>query len=299
MSNEWGVSAFSVLAIMLAGAGGGVAAWLAARPVLRRGGDMASGAASLAWGWRLGWPWLAATAKACGPLLSWRLRARLARVAQQAGLPPAVTPAHLAALMVNAILLGAAAGAGLAAWAGAPHAAPWAMATGALLAGAVPASRIRRHVRHRRRRIGRELPFVLDMMTLCVESGLSLHGALQQAQQHGPPGPLRDELARALADMRAGMPRAAALKALAERADDPAVRGWVAALVQADGLGMSLGTLLRGQAAQCRAERFQRAEKLAMEAPVKMLLPLIGCIFPCTFIVLGFPIAIQLWQAVQ
>jgi len=288
----------SLLAIVLAGAAGFVAAWLAARPALRAGsGPVPAG--DLPWGWRLAWPWLSAAARICGPLLSWQLRARLTRMASQAGLPTAVTPAHGAALVACAVLAGAAAAASLAGWAGAPHALPWAIAAGALAAGGWPVAWMRRRVRHRRRRIGRELPFVLDMMTLCVESGLSLHGALQQAERHGPPGPLRDELAHALADMRAGMPRAAALKALAERADDPAVRGWVAALIQADGLGMSLGTLLRGHAVQCRTDRFQRAEKLAMEAPVKMLLPLIGCIFPCTFIVLGFPIAVQLWRAVQ
>ena len=70
-------------------------------------------------------------------------------------------------------------------------------------------------------------------------------------------------------------------------------------MAQADALGMSLGPLMRGQAAQCRTDRFQHAERLAMEAPVKMLLPLIGCIFPCTFIVLGFPIAWQLLPALQ
>src|SRR3546814_17496843 len=62
---------------------------------------------------------------------------------------------------------------------------------------------------------------------------------------------------------------------------------------------MSRGAVLRGHAAQCRTDRFHRAEKLAMEAPVKMLLPLIGCIFPCTFIVLAFPIAVQLWRPTQ
>jgi tight adherence protein C len=56
---------------------------------------------------------------------------------------------------------------------------------------------------------------------------------------------------------------------------------------------------LRAQAAQCRSDRHTRAEQLAMQAPVKMLLPLIGCIFPCTFIVLAFPIAVQLLQSVQ
>src|SRR3546814_13665323 len=103
------------------------------------------------------------------------------------------------------------------------------------------------------------------MMTLCVESGLGLHGALQQAEQHGPPGPLQQELAHALADMRAGTPRAAALKALAIRADNPSVRSWIAALNQADSLGMTLGAVLRGNARPCRTPRLPPAQKMGTE----------------------------------
>ncbi|WP_255592397.1 type II secretion system F family protein [Bordetella sp. BOR01] len=287
-----------MFAVILAGAGGAMGAWLVARPAIRTA--MAPDALkAMPWVWRLCWPWVSAAALVCGPLLSWRLRAVLGRQIAQAGLPAVVTAAHAAALVACAVAAGAAFGGGLAWWLGLTQAWVLAAMAGALLAGGWPVAWARRRVGQRRRRIGRELPFVLDMMTLCVESGLGLHGALQQAEQHGPPGPLRQELNHALADMRAGMPRATALKALAERAGDPAVRSWIAALIQADGLGMSLGAVLRGHAAQCRTDRFQRAEKLAMEAPVKMLLPLIGCIFPCTFIVLAFPLAVQLWQATQ
>lgn len=140
----------------------------------------------------------------------------------------------------------------------------------------------------------REFPFLLDMTTLCVEAGLNLQGALQQAALHGPDGPLRAELRHALADMRAGMPRIQALNDLANRSGLAAVRSLVTALTQADQLGMSLGPLLRAQSEQRRAERFLRAEKLALEAPVKMLFPMVFCIFPCTFLVIGFPIAIKL-----
>jgi len=68
----------------------------------------------------------------------------------------------------------------------------------------------------------------------------------------------------------------------------------VTALAQADQLGMSLGPLLRAQAEQRRGERFLRAEKLALEAPVKMLFPMVFCIFPCTFLIIGFPIVVKL-----
>ena len=71
---------------------------------------------------------------------------------------------------------------------------------------------------------------------------------------------------------------------------------FVAALIQAETSGSSLAAALRAQAEQRLNERFARAEKLALEAPVKMLVPLIFCIFPCTFIVLGFPVALRLMQ---
>ncbi|WP_312539301.1 type II secretion system F family protein, partial [Achromobacter mucicolens] len=100
-------------------------------------------------------------------------------------------------------------------------------------------------------------------------------------------------------EMRAGLSRTAAIKTLAERSNSPLTRNWAAALAQAEALGASLGPVLRAQAAQCRSDRHTRAEQLAMQAPVKMLLPLIGCIFPCTFIVLAFPIAMQWLQSVQ
>lgn len=232
-----------------------------------------------------------------GPWVSWRQRSRMERSITLAALPLRIDYTHLTALRVCCLVLSLAFTLGFA-WFSQDVQSGFLLAlfvgTGAFL---FPDMWLRRVIRQRRLRIDRELPFVLDMMTLCVESGLSLHGALQHAAQSGPEGPLRDALFRALADMRAGMPRTAALKALAERTDSISVRSWVAALSQADALGMSLGPLLRSQAAQGRSERFQRAERLAMEAPVKMLFPLIGCIFPCTFIILGFPIALELMKA--
>jgi len=156
--------------------------------------------------------------------------------------------------------------------------------------------RPRMRAARRRKLIDCALPFVLDMVTLCVESGMGLHGALQQVVQHAPPSPLRDEIAHALSSMRAGVPRVMALQILADRSHSTAVRHWVAALLQADSVGMSIGPLMREHAAQCRSDRLLHAEKLAMEAPVKMLLPLIGCIFPCTFIVLAFPIVMQMLE---
>lgn len=160
-----------------------------------------------------------------------------------------------------------------------------------LLAWAWPLWWLRTRAGRRRRAVGRALPFTLDMLTLSLEGGLHFQGAVQQVVDKGPAGPLQDELREWLGEIRAGATRAEALRTLAQRLDEPAVRSWVQLMLQADGLGMSLGPILRAQAEQRRQERFLLAEKRALQAPVKMLFPLIACIFPCTFLVLGFPIA--------
>ena len=152
---------------------------------------------------------------------------------------------------------------------------------------------LRDRIDARHRGVQKALPYALDLITLCVEAGLTLQSALGHAVAKGPPGPLRDEMARVLRDRRAGKTRIEALRDMSTRMRDPAIGNLVSALIQSETLGMNLGPVLRAQAEQRRMERFSRAEKLAMEAPVKMLFPLIAFIFPCTFIVLGFPIAIK------
>jgi len=140
----------------------------------------------------------------------------------------------------------------------------------------------------RRGAILRTLPFFLDIITLSVEAGSNLTGGLTQAVQKSGDSPLRSELNRVLRDIRAGKTRADALRDMAERAGSVAVNNLVGSLIQAERTGSSLGPLLRAQAEQLRSERFQRAEKQAMEAPVKLLGPLVMFIFPTTFMVLGF-----------
>ncbi|MEN4919749.1 type II secretion system F family protein [Achromobacter spanius] len=286
------------LGMLTTAAGTAWLAWALLRPLLHEDQEAS---AAMPWWWKAAWPWISAVAPLAGPLCSWRWRLRLTRAIEQAALPAGVNYAHLAALCASA----AVAGGGLAAMAALALAAadslawmPWAGAA-ALAAGMAPALWLRRLGVRRRRDIERDLPFVFDMMTLCVEAGLSVQGALQLAAQSGPPGVLRDALTDALAEMRAGVSRLAAIRGLAERSNSPIARNWVAALAQAEALGASLAPVLRAQAAQCRSDRHMRAEQLAMQAPVKMLLPLIGCIFPCTFIVLAFPIAVQLLRSVQ
>ncbi|KGE01526.1 type II secretion protein F [Achromobacter sp. RTa] len=286
------------LGVLAAGLGASWLAWVILQPLLLEKQDAS---ATLPWWWRAAWPWVSAVAPLAGPLCSWRWRLRLTRAIEQASLPAGIGYAHLAALGWSAAV--AAAGVTAAGAIALTQARPWEWgawsAVAALMAASAPGLWLRDLGRQRRRAIERDLPFVFDMMTLCVEAGLSVQGALQLAAQSGPPGVLRDALADALAEMRAGVSRSAAIKALADRSNSPLARNWAAAVAQAEALGISLGPVLRAQAAQCRSDRHVRAEQLAMQAPVKMLLPLIGCIFPCTFIVLAFPIAVQLLQSVQ
>ena len=139
----------------------------------------------------------------------------------------------------------------------------------------------------------RTLPVYLDFMTMCVEGGLNLQGALGQAMEKAPPGPLRNEFAVVLRDLRAGLSRSDALRRMAERLDIQEITGFISSIIQAEKMGASLATVLRVQSEQRRGERFQRAEKQAMEAPVKLVFPLVLFIFPVTFIVLLFPIAMK------
>jgi tight adherence protein C len=252
--------------------------------------------------WRAAWPCLDGMAPTVSSLLSWGHRKRLAMWILRAGLPDRLSAGHVvAAQWVCAAIgtLGAFSVIHAAVEQGDARLATLACAGGAMLGAALPKLWLRAEIRHRAARMARELPFLLDMTTLCVESGLNLQGALWQAARQGPEGPLRDELVRALGDMRAGLPRIEALNAWARRVDLPGVRALTVALAQADTLGMSLGPILRAQSERRRAERYQHAEKQAMQAPVKMLFPLISCIFPCTFIVLAFPIGVQFWQVLQ
>jgi tight adherence protein C len=154
-----------------------------------------------------------------------------------------------------------------------------------------------RDVRARREKeILKALPVYLDFITMAVEAGLNLTGAIKQAMDKGPPGALRNEFQMITRDLRAGVPRADALRRMESRLNMKAITSFVGTVIQAEKMGASVGAALRVQSQQRRIERFQRAEKLAMEAPVKLILPLIAFIFPVTFIVLAFPIIVKFMQ---
>ena len=94
-----------------------------------------------------------------------------------------------------------------------------------------------------------------------------------------------------------GISRSEAIRKMGQRIDDLSIKSLTSSIVQAEKMGMNLGPILRAQAEQRRIERFLKAEKLAMEAPVKLLFPLVAFIFPCTFIVIGFPVYVMMKEA--
>lgn len=142
--------------------------------------------------------------------------------------------------------------------------------------------------------LSKQLPAAIDLLVLCLESGASLGTALKVTHDKSAAGPLQQLLAGVLQQMRIGRGRAAAFRETMEQFDLPAITSLMTALIQADSRGMSLGPVLRSLSMQCVAERFVKAERAAMQAPVKLLLPLLLCIFPCTFIVIAVPIAARL-----
>ncbi|TAH48610.1 MAG: type II secretion system F family protein [Betaproteobacteria bacterium] len=227
-----------------------------------------------------------------GRLLPIALRQRMLVRMRIAGLDYALSPAQLIAhRVVIALLSGAFAGWLAYGWQA--HEPLLFALLGSGVGFLIARSWFADRVAARRRQLLKTLPFFLDLITLCVEAGLNLTGAFQQAVAKGPDGPLRDEFQRVLRDVRAGKSRADALRTFGDRLNEPSIAHLVSAIIQAENLGMSLGPLLRAQSEQRRCERFARAEKAAMEAPVKLLFPLVAFIFPCTFLVIGFPIVVQ------
>ncbi|PIU51465.1 secretion system protein F [Candidatus Desantisbacteria bacterium CG07_land_8_20_14_0_80_39_15] len=146
----------------------------------------------------------------------------------------------------------------------------------------------------RKRKMVKELPYFIDILTFSVEAGLDFAAAINKIVQKSSPTPLIEELIKTQEEIRVGRTRENALHNLAKRVDIPEISSFTSALIQADNMGSPLGTTLRTQSEQMHLARFLRAEKKAQEAPVKMLFPLIIFIFPVIFIVLFGPVILQL-----
>jgi tight adherence protein C len=148
----------------------------------------------------------------------------------------------------------------------------------------------------RSKRMQRDLPDAIDLMTISVESGLAFDAAVQQVARNTE-GPLADEFSRVLREMQIGQGRAQALRGLAERTEVDDVKSFVTSMVQADSFGIPIANVLRIQSAEIRMKRRQRAEEQAQKVPVKITVPLIFCILPCLFIAVMGPAAIHIMDS--
>lgn len=215
-------------------------------------------------------------------------RDRAERNLTAAGNPNGVNADEFLGLVVLCALIGLAVGALATASTG------WTLLLAAgLICGALwPLTWLRAQVRKRKTQVFRSLPFALDLLTLSVEAGLDFTSALARIVAKIRDTPLGQEFNELLRQIQMGQSRADALRALARRVDLEEMSNVTSALIQADELGASIGPILRIQAEQMRVRREQIAEKRAMEAPVKILLPLILFIFPTVFLTIFSPIVL-------
>ena len=152
----------------------------------------------------------------------------------------------------------------------------------------VPDFWLSRRIKKRRKQILMAIPDTLDLLTISVRAGLGFDAALGKVVEKTE-SPLADEFQRALAEIRVGKARKDALRDIVTRTSVPALTTFIGAIIQAEQLGVSISKVLQVQSEQLRIERRQRAEEAAAKAPIKMLFPLVGCIFPSLFIVILGP----------
>jgi tight adherence protein C len=152
----------------------------------------------------------------------------------------------------------------------------------------VPDYWLTRRIKKRRKCILLAVPDTLDLLTISVKAGLGFDAALGKVVEKSK-GPLADEFRRVLGEVRVGKTRREALRDMVGRTDVPALNNFISAIIQAEQLGVSISKVLQVQSEQLRIERSQRAEEQAAKAPIKMMFPLVGCIFPSMFIVILGP----------
>lgn len=168
------------------------------------------------------------------------------------------------------------------------------VAVGALL----PFSMLNSRIRKRQKSIEKQLPEVLDLLSVSVQAGLSFDGALRKITDRTI-GPLIDEFKRMQQDVRMGSPKARAMQAMAKRCDVDDLYLFITAVIQAERLGTSMGKTLINQADNMRERRRQKAKAEALKAPIKMIFPLVVFIFPSIFVVTLLPAVLSVIQSVS
>jgi tight adherence protein C len=234
-------------------------------------------------------PLLARVGRRLGRLTSGSIAQRIQRRLSQAGEPFNLAPAEFLALQLGCTAIGTVLLAATAAVT--VREIGWVLLialTGALLGLALPSIWLDRVGKARRRQILRALPSALDMLALSARAGMTFDGAISQVVQRWE-SPLSEEFRRILAEFRMGRNRRDALNAMAERTGVQDVKRFANAIIQADALGVPISKVLIDQSIEMRTRRRQRAEESARTAPVKMLFPMVGLIFPALFVVILGP----------
>src|SRR5205814_4065416 len=162
------------------------------------------------------------------------------------------------------------------------------VAVGGVFGYVIPEFWLGGRVRARQKGILLQIPDALDLLTISVRAGLGFDAALGKVVEKLK-GPLVDEFRRALAEVRVGKARREALRDIVPRTEVQPLTNFISAIIQAEQLGVSISKVLQVQSEQLRIERRQRAEEQAAQAPIKMLFPLVGCIFPSLFVVILRP----------
>jgi len=167
----------------------------------------------------------------------------------------------------------------------------------ALTAFFLPDLWLNQKVAQRQKEIRLALPDTLDLLNISVEAGLGFDAALSRVVS-ATSGPLSEEFFRTLQEIRLGVSRRDAFKNLENRTDVPELNSFILAMLQADIFGVSIGKVLRVQAREMRIKRRQKAEEVAMKTPVKIVFPLVFCIFPALLVVVLGPAVIQIYEAI-
>ncbi len=155
-----------------------------------------------------------------------------------------------------------------------------------------PRIKLQRLAKARKKEIGVALPDMLDLLTICVEAGLTIDGGIREIA-FAYDNALSQEFRRLINEVNLGRPRDEAMMAMATRSGVEELQSMVSSIIQSQKLGASIAATLRVQSEEVRRMRRQKAEETAAKAPVKMLLPMVGCIFPTIFMVLLGPAIIM------
>jgi tight adherence protein C len=222
-----------------------------------------------------------------------------ARINEQlvlAGNPPGWDAERVVAMKIIGAIIGVIGGALLAALLPVPG---WLRIVFVVMIGligyTIPSSQIRSMASKRQRTIQKQLPDVMDLLTISVEAGLGFDAALAQVTKNVP-GPLAEEMSRLLQEVQIGVSRADAFRSLSTRTNVLELQSFTLSMIQADMFGVSIANVLRAQSRELRQKRRQRAEEIAQKIPVKLLFPMIFMVLPALFIIVLGPGAIQIYD---